>query len=74
MKTHKNKIQPECITCGSRKVEYIPRYFVIPGSIVVSNSYLLCNDHKHLNYYFNDIYDEEGKRKPIDHEKIINRK
>lgn len=50
-----------------------PRYFVIPGMVIVPNSYLLCDKHKNLSYFFDDVYDENSKRKEIDHEAVMRR-
>lgn len=64
----------ECITCGSKDVDCrMTRYFVLPGMYVGANSYLLCDLHNNLRYTYEDIYDENGNRKNIDHEKVIER-
>lgn len=64
----------KCLTCGSKELDnrHI-RYFVVPGFIIVPNSYLLCDNHKELKYYYDDLYDEKGNRKKIDHETVMNR-
>lgn len=56
---------PDCLQCGSKNVIQNPRYFIIPGYIIVSNEYYLCDMHKHLNFYFDDIYNQDGSRKEI---------
>ncbi len=63
----------KCLTCDSPVESRNPRYFVVPGYIMVPNSYLLCDEHKHLQYYFEDIYDENADRKKINHEEVIKR-
>lgn len=64
----------KCLTCGSKEVNNMPSlYFVIPSMIIVPNSYLLCEQHKNLRYFYDDIYDDNGKRKKIDHEAVIER-
>jgi len=64
----------KCLTCDSEKADpRIVRYFSIPGYIMVPNSYVLCPEHKDLQYYFEDIYDENGKRKTINHEAVKER-
>lgn len=63
----------ECLTCGSKNTINTVRYFVIPGLFCVPNSYLLCEKHSKLQYYYEDIYDEEGNRKKIDHQKVLSR-
>lgn len=63
----------DCLTCGSKEVTNShERYFVVPGMYIVPNSYLLCKEHKHLSYYYEDIYDDGSppKRKQIDHEAV----
>ena len=64
----------DCITCGSKEIDMNNlRYFVFSGLVVVPNTYALCNIHKHLTYKFDDIYDENSKRKIIDHYTVIER-
>ena len=63
----------DCLTCGKETSNVHTRYFVVPGFIMVPNSYTLCDEHKNINYYYNDIYDEEGKRKKINHDEVIKR-
>jgi hypothetical protein len=62
----------QCLTCGS-KIDLIIRYFTLPSNFINSNSYLLCNEHKNLHYYWDDIYDENGVRKKINHKEVIER-
>jgi hypothetical protein len=74
----KNKIKeyeiPDCLACGSKEVQTNnTRYFVVPGFIMVPNEYLLCKDHKHVQYFYEDIFDENGNRKKIDHASVIER-
>ena len=66
----------ECLTCGSKKVD--PNrvmYMVIPGMIIPGGGtmYLLCDEHKNVRYNFDDVYEEDGTRKNIDHESVIKR-
>lgn len=64
----------ECLRCGSKEVNNINvRYFVVPGFVMVPQSYLLCKDHLHLRYSYEDVYDKDGNRKKIDHESVMNR-
>lgn len=67
----------ECLTCGSKEVSNINTfYFAIPGMVIVPNSYLLCEEHNHLRYCFDDVYEINGhevKRKEIDHATVISR-
>lgn len=64
----------KCLNCGSKDVDSRRiRYFPVPGVIMVPNSYILCKEHENLNYYYDDIYDEKGKRKKINHEEVIYR-
>lgn len=64
----------DCITCGSKKVDtHKIHYFLVPGHVLVPNTYLLCEEHKNISYYFDDIYTPNGKRKEIDHEAIVKR-
>jgi len=64
----------DCLACGSKEVDCrMVRYFAIPGMIIVPNSYLLCDEHKDVQYHYDDLYHEDGKRKVIDHEAVINR-
>jgi hypothetical protein len=63
----------ECLACGSKEVIDRPKYFGIPGMVIVPNSYLLCDKHQGLEYRFDDIYDENSKRKEIDHEAVMAR-
>jgi len=64
----------KCLNCGSTNVDSRNViYMCNPTKIIVPCSYLLCNDHKDLRYDFHDIYDENSKRKNIDHSKVIER-
>lgn len=64
----------ECLACGSKDVDHrMAIYFCVPGTIMVPNSYLLCEKHKNVRYDYDDIYDENGKRKEINHEQVIKR-
>lgn len=63
----------KCLTCGKHAPHHNVRYFVVPGHIMVPNSYLLCDEHKELQYFFDDIYDENCEVKKIDHNKVIER-
>lgn len=64
----------ECLTCGSKEVSNTSvRYFCVPGMVMVPNSYLLCEQHKGLQYSYEDIYEEDGTRKKIDHQSVIER-
>lgn len=63
-----------CLTCGSNEADpNNVRYFAIPGMVMVPNSYILCKEHEDLRYDFYDIYDENSKRKEIDHAAVIAR-
>ena len=55
----------ECLACGSKSARNMERYFVVPGHIMVPNCYLLCDEHKHLNFTFEDVYNNDGSRKAI---------
>lgn len=64
----------ECISCGSKEIDVRhPIYFLMPATVMVPNSYLLCEAHKNVRYVYDDIYTSEGERKKIDHENIIKR-
>ena len=66
--------QLECLTCGSKDVSATrSHYMAIPGMVIVPAEYLLCDAHKDVRYDYYDIYDEQGNRKKIDHEFVINR-
>jgi len=41
--------------------------------VMVPNSYLLCDKHKGLQYFYEDIYEDNGKSKEIDHQSVIER-
>lgn len=65
---------PECLTCGSKHTTGYPIYLAIPVAIVpYANTYYLCEVHKAIRYDYSDIYDENGKRKKIDHEAVLER-
>jgi len=33
----------------------------------------ICDEHKKLQYFYDDVYDENGKRKKIDHAAVKKR-
>lgn len=61
----------ECLVCGKKSAYSQQRYFVVPGFIMVPNCYFLCEEHKHLNFSFENVYNDDGTRKKIDLEKNI---
>lgn len=68
----------ECLNCG-KEVRNLnnQRWFVNPCKMIVPCSYLLCDEHKDLSYFFEDVYDiKDGNptRKEIDHHAISQRK
>lgn len=62
---HEDILMPDCLVCGKSDAYNIIRYFVIPGHIVAPNSYALCKEHIDIQYTFEDIYNEDGSRKPL---------
>lgn len=38
---------------------------IIPGAIVVPNSYYLCEKHHYVTLEFDDVYNDDGTRKDI---------
>ncbi len=52
----------KCFYC-ERPSEHM-RFLGVPGHIMVPNSYLVCDDHKDKFLKFEDIYNEDGSRKP----------
>ncbi len=64
----------ECLACGNKDVNNLMvHYFVVPGFIMVPNSYLLCDKHSGAFYSYEDIYDNKGNRKKIDHNDVLSR-
>ena len=63
----------KCITCGSEEIMPYPRYLILPGVITFASSYFLCREHEKLRYEYDDAYDENGIRKKINHEVVIER-
>jgi len=64
-----------CQKCGAPASLRNLRFFVVPGHIMVPNSYLLCDEHRGFRYNFEDIYNEDGTRKkPNDKEKLDDKK
>ena len=75
MKLKQNQIY-DCLACGSEEVNPSEQYyFVSPVDLIAFPcSYLLCKEHKHVRYYYDDLFDENNKqRKVIDHKKVIER-
>ena len=60
----------KCIICNEPSKLGLERYFVIPGFIVVPNCYMLCERHRGIRLEFDDFYNEDGTRKPLDKKKF----
>lgn len=53
----------KCLECGIKIDMPWPRFFVVPGHIMVPNEYYLCDKHKDKRFTFEDIYNNDGTRK-----------
>lgn len=62
-----------CLTCGKEAIIIRPRFINVPSFIIVPNQYVLCEEHQNISYEYDDIYDDKGERKEINHEEIIKR-
>lgn len=64
-----------CLTCDKPVQHWNQRvrYFCTPGTLIVPASYVLCDEHKNLQYFYHDIYEENGTRKEINHDAVIKR-
>ena len=60
-----------CQKCGIKSKHLFERNFIIPGGILVSSRYYLCNQHRKLLYSFNDIYNEDGTMKQKEEKKEV---
>ena len=61
----------DCLNCGKEVGNKHQRWMVNPTSFIVPSEYFLCDEHKHISYQFEDIYNLDGTRKEdIDHEKM----
>jgi hypothetical protein len=52
----------KCLFCGEKSIT--TKYLVCPGTIMVPNAYSLCGKHKDKVLKYEDVYEENGKRKP----------
>jgi hypothetical protein len=59
----------DCLECGIPCGNRHQRFFCVPGPFFVPNEYYLCEEHKDKQFYFEDLYNEDGTRKPITHSK-----
>lgn len=74
MKKNNDYDAPHCLTCGTNRVDNRMTHFIVtPGFIITPAEYNLCDEHKDVRYDWCDIYEENGKRKEIDHEGVIAR-
>jgi hypothetical protein len=53
----------KCLLCG--EIGNSRRGIIIIVPILLPNIFWLCKNHEHLDLRFDDIYDENGKRKKI---------
>lgn len=61
----------KCIVCDESAPCQNDRYFVIPTMTVVPNCYSVCDLHRGFTLVFEDFYDENSKRHPIEYTKNI---
>lgn len=53
----------DCLKCGKKVSNIHQKWFAIPHDIWVPANYFLCDEHKNLEYKFEDIYNKDGTRK-----------
>jgi len=53
----------DCLECGKPCSLQYMHYFICPSHLFVSNCYLLCEEHKHKRFVYEDIYDQDGSQK-----------
>lgn len=50
--------------CGDKMVTGNAYYMVTPGKIVCPAEYYLCQKHRNMPVSFEEVYNEDGTRKP----------
>jgi hypothetical protein len=66
-------ISIKCALCDEFANMYNERYFIVSSrEFFVPNCYVLCDEHKDIQMVFEDFYNENGTRKKIEKERIIN--
>jgi hypothetical protein len=52
-----------CVFCGDKPTNQ--RWLLIPGTIIVPNTYFVGESHKEKDLFFQDVYNEDGSRKVL---------
>lgn len=53
----------KCLFCDKGSIT--TKYIVNPSYVIVPSAYNLCKDHEQVWLKYEDIYNEDGSRKPI---------